>query len=243
MLSTVNQPPFNMTYWRPWNEESNLFESYFDYVRDTSLQEYNARIIGSYISQSTIKQVDAINNLADRLGFGLNIISWQLNKLNDSSNLIHKKLDLQLEQQKLTNAKLDGILKLLNIPESEKERRYTVEMGLKFYVMAQRDKDLLNDALEAFLKAEASFRQDYFVLYQIGMIYLFSEKHLDPAKAFEYFKKSAKNLTQSEAALLAAVLPNPIIYKVNKPSALVRKKQSWIMRQMNGLGLNYLKEM
>ena len=58
-----------------------------------------------------------------------------------------------------------------------------------------------------------------------------------------YFKKSAKNLTQSEAALLAAVLPNPIIYKVNKPSALVRKKQSWIMRQMNGLGLNYLKEM
>ena len=58
-----------------------------------------------------------------------------------------------------------------------------------------------------------------------------------------YFKKSAKNLTQSEAALLAAVLPNPIIYKVNKPSALVRKKQSWIMRQMNGLGLNYLNEM
>ena len=58
-----------------------------------------------------------------------------------------------------------------------------------------------------------------------------------------YFKKSAKNLTQSEAALLAAVLPNPIIYKVNKPSALVRKKQNWIMEQMNGLGLNYLKEM
>lgn len=40
-----------------------------------------------------------------------------------------------------------------------------------------------------------------------------------------YFKKSAKNLTQSEAALLAAVLPNPIIYKVNKPSALVRKNK------------------
>ena len=38
-------------------------------------------------------------------------------------------------------------------------------------------------------------------------------------------KKSAKNLTQSEAALLAAVLPNPIIYKVNKPSALVRKNK------------------
>lgn len=55
-----------------------------------------------------------------------------------------------------------------------------------------------------------------------------------------YFKKSAKNLTKSEAALLAAVLPNPIIYKVNKPSALVRKKQQWILRQMESLGKGYL---
>nr|WP_244152000.1 monofunctional biosynthetic peptidoglycan transglycosylase [Rodentibacter myodis] len=58
-----------------------------------------------------------------------------------------------------------------------------------------------------------------------------------------YFKKSAKNLTQSEAALLATVLPNPIIYKVNKPSALVRKKQQWIMRQMSQLGRGYLKQL
>lgn len=58
-----------------------------------------------------------------------------------------------------------------------------------------------------------------------------------------YFNKSAKNLTQSEAALLAAVLPNPIIYKVKKPSALVRKKQQWIIRQMRNLGINYLKQL
>ncbi|MDD7568726.1 MAG: monofunctional biosynthetic peptidoglycan transglycosylase [[Actinobacillus] rossii] len=55
-----------------------------------------------------------------------------------------------------------------------------------------------------------------------------------------YFKKSAKNLTQSEAALLAAVMPNPIIYKANAPSNLVKRKQIWIMRQMNMLGKNYL---
>ncbi|QPB43199.1 monofunctional biosynthetic peptidoglycan transglycosylase [Rodentibacter haemolyticus] len=58
-----------------------------------------------------------------------------------------------------------------------------------------------------------------------------------------YFKKSAKHLTQTEAALLAAVLPNPIIYKVNKPSALIRKKQQWIVRQMNLLGTGYLKRL
>ncbi|MGF7432219.1 monofunctional biosynthetic peptidoglycan transglycosylase [Pasteurella bettyae] len=58
-----------------------------------------------------------------------------------------------------------------------------------------------------------------------------------------YFKKSAKNLTQSEAAMLAAVLPNPIIYKVNKPSLVVRKKQIWIIHQMNALGQGYLKNL
>ena len=58
-----------------------------------------------------------------------------------------------------------------------------------------------------------------------------------------YFKKSAKDLTRSEAALLAAVLPNPIIYKVNKPSAYVRVRQGWIIRQMNALGKGYLKQL
>ncbi|MDU8924141.1 monofunctional biosynthetic peptidoglycan transglycosylase [Pasteurellaceae bacterium LIM206] len=55
-----------------------------------------------------------------------------------------------------------------------------------------------------------------------------------------YFKKPAKKLSQSEAALLAAVLPNPIIYKVNRPGYYVRKKQAWVLRQMQLLGKNYL---
>lgn len=58
-----------------------------------------------------------------------------------------------------------------------------------------------------------------------------------------YFKKPAKNLSASEAALLAAVLPNPHIYKVNRPSALVAKKQHWIQNQMHQLGQSYLKQL
>ena len=60
------------------------------------------------------------------------------------------------------------------------------------------------------------------------------------AASHYYFKKSAKNLTSNEAALLAAILPNPIIYNANKPSALIRKKQAWILRQMRNLGTEYL---
>lgn len=56
------------------------------------------------------------------------------------------------------------------------------------------------------------------------------------AAARHYFKKSARQLTQAEAALLAAVLPNPIRFKVNAPSHYVIQRQQWILRQMRQLG-------
>ena len=52
-----------------------------------------------------------------------------------------------------------------------------------------------------------------------------------------YFGKSAKDLTKSEAAWIAAVLPNPKKYDPKNPSAYLRKKHSWIMRQMNNVVL------
>ncbi|OOR98824.1 monofunctional biosynthetic peptidoglycan transglycosylase [Canicola haemoglobinophilus] len=60
------------------------------------------------------------------------------------------------------------------------------------------------------------------------------------ATSQHYFKKSAQYLTQQEAALLAAILPNPIIFKANNPSAYTKRKQKWIMQQMNNLGKSYL---
>lgn len=51
-----------------------------------------------------------------------------------------------------------------------------------------------------------------------------------------FFKKPAKRLRPSEAALLAAVLPNPRRFKANAPSGYVRGRQAWIMRQMRALG-------
>lgn len=51
-----------------------------------------------------------------------------------------------------------------------------------------------------------------------------------------YFHKPASQLTRQEAALLAAVLPNPIIYHANRPSAYTRQRQQWILQQMGQLG-------
>lgn len=48
-----------------------------------------------------------------------------------------------------------------------------------------------------------------------------------------YFHKQAKDLNRSEAALLAAVLPNPRIYNAGNPSGYIQRKQGKIMRAMN----------
>jgi monofunctional biosynthetic peptidoglycan transglycosylase len=57
-----------------------------------------------------------------------------------------------------------------------------------------------------------------------------------------FFGKPASQLTAPEAALLAAVLPNPIILRVDKPSHYVLNRRSWILRQMKQLGgTNYLR--
>jgi monofunctional biosynthetic peptidoglycan transglycosylase len=51
-----------------------------------------------------------------------------------------------------------------------------------------------------------------------------------------FFGKPAKNLRPSEAALLAAVLPNPHKFRVDAPSGYIRGRQAWILRQMADLG-------
>jgi len=50
-----------------------------------------------------------------------------------------------------------------------------------------------------------------------------------------YFGKSPADLSDAEAALLAAVLPNPTQLRVNNPTAYVRERQAWINKHMQRL--------
>lgn len=61
------------------------------------------------------------------------------------------------------------------------------------------------------------------------------------AASSEFFKKDAVKLTKSQAALIAAVLPNPRRFSVVKPSSYVKKRQQWILKQMGHLGSLKLK--
>jgi monofunctional biosynthetic peptidoglycan transglycosylase len=56
------------------------------------------------------------------------------------------------------------------------------------------------------------------------------------AASQRFFRKPAAKIGPSEAALLAAVLPNPIRFRVNRPSAFVEERRAWILRQMDHLG-------
>ena len=56
------------------------------------------------------------------------------------------------------------------------------------------------------------------------------------AASQRYFRRSAARLDPAQAALLAAVLPNPLRLRVDAPSAYLRRRQGWILWQMNGLG-------
>ena len=52
------------------------------------------------------------------------------------------------------------------------------------------------------------------------------------AVAEEHFNTDAKNLTKAQCALIAATLPNPIVFSSKNPSAYMLKRQKRILREM-----------
>ena len=56
------------------------------------------------------------------------------------------------------------------------------------------------------------------------------------AAARAFFHKDASRLNSSDSALLAVVLPNPHLYRVNAPSRYVLAQRDWTLRQMANLG-------
>jgi len=56
------------------------------------------------------------------------------------------------------------------------------------------------------------------------------------AAARRFYHKPATQLTSGEAAVLAAVLPNPMKMHPDRPSAYVLQRREWILGQMRALG-------
>lgn len=211
-------PSFVFGYWRPWKENSNLFDSYLDYVKDTSLVKYGADTIGQYIAEASENQVQAIKKLGNEIGLGLNILSNQLSEISSELTFLNRNVDILVEQHKLSNLLLQNIAELLRVPDSEKERQHSIELGIKFFVNARKDADLYQDALEQLTKAELLIKQDYFVLHRIGCIYLYAEGHINPEKALDYFVRAAK-YASVESDPQAIRLINALANKSSSPNS------------------------
>ncbi len=56
------------------------------------------------------------------------------------------------------------------------------------------------------------------------------------AASERYFAKNAGQLNRRESALLAAVLPNPIRFRVDSPSSYTIERRRWILVQIRALG-------
>jgi monofunctional biosynthetic peptidoglycan transglycosylase len=56
------------------------------------------------------------------------------------------------------------------------------------------------------------------------------------AASLKFFSRPASVITREQAALLAAVLPNPLRLRANRPSAYVLRRRNEILRQMTQLG-------
>lgn len=60
------------------------------------------------------------------------------------------------------------------------------------------------------------------------------------AASWRYFDRPPAALGPREAALMAAVLPNPERYRLDAPSSYVRQRAAWVRAQMRQLGPGYL---
>jgi monofunctional biosynthetic peptidoglycan transglycosylase len=56
------------------------------------------------------------------------------------------------------------------------------------------------------------------------------------AASQSFFGKSASSISRSEAALIAAVLPNPLKWSPASPTPYIRGRQQWILWNMNNIG-------
>ena len=56
------------------------------------------------------------------------------------------------------------------------------------------------------------------------------------AASQQYFGKSAGKITRSQAALIAAILPNPLKWNPASPTEYLLGRQQWILWNMNNIG-------
>lgn len=199
----VSKPSFYFGYYRPWDKNTNLYESWLDYNRDNQRSDYVSKMIVNGIKGVNAENINHLKDINSTLGNGFQTLQSELQSIDDSLTIINSTLDEgfydlkqnQIKQIQLTvatNIILSDIKTLISFSDSEKERLESIREGLKFIANVQRDEDYYEDAFRCFNKAVELKPSDYFSLFFLGYILTFSRNHIDPIRAIDFFKKSLK---------------------------------------------------
>jgi monofunctional biosynthetic peptidoglycan transglycosylase len=113
----------------------------------------------------------------------------------------------------------------------------TITQQLTKNLFLSPSRNLLRKAVEAYLTvvAEICLPKRRILEIYLNVVELGPGIYGVGAASKHFFRKRPDELTDAEAALLAAVLPNPSRLNVAAPSSYVRERQRWIVGQMQRL--------
>lgn len=136
----------------------------------------------------------------------------------------------------------DAIEKALKTNSKKKNKikrgASTISQQVAKNVFLWPGRNWVRKGLEAYFTVlmEAMWSKDRIMEVYLNVIELGPGVYGVQAASSKYFKKDAAKASIEQAALVAAVLPNPILLKINKPSAYVRKRQRVLSRYVRGYG-------
>lgn len=155
----------------------------------SSEEQYKAMVLqNKEANENARKQIESTLRLNQTLEDGFNGIN---NIISDLSYSLEIGIKGIIEQQLIANHKIDDLIRLIQIPEFEKERVFYFSEGIKFLKQALKVKKRYSDALENLLKAYELNKSDYITAHQIGLIYLYNEDYIDLVKAEQYLTSAA----------------------------------------------------
>lgn len=135
------------------------------------------------------------------------------------------------------------------IKEKKRGRRIrgasTISQQLAKNLFLWKDKTLIRKGVEAYytLLIETLWSKKRILETYINIAELGSGVYGVKSAANVFFKKEPIKLTMGQCAILAAVIPRPQKFRVNRPSAYILRRQAQIITQMGYLGgKEYLKQ-
>lgn len=128
------------------------------------------------------QQLQTINKSMNETTHRLSVINRSIGVL---SGMIGQWFSVLYHRLNASHAVLLNVLEELRIPESQRERRYHIEEGVKFLAMAlaENDKYYYEDAISEFEHVIKLEHKDIYSWYNLGFIYLRSVDHIDIKKA------------------------------------------------------------